>query len=108
MRKSIVSFAGILSLVPALALADPSTTTTGQQQPYAAVSALQQTSSIGSDPDRVVCKPSAPPIGSRIPAGRECHTQREWDVARQDAQKALSGSQLRDLDSCMPGCSGGR
>jgi hypothetical protein len=118
MRCSVVlfaAFAGCVSL-PWLALADPSPAytatqapgtyllqTSATQAPVMPAAPGQQTSSTASDPDQIVCKAGVPPIGSRIPAARECHTQRQWDQEREDAQKALAGSQIRGLGSALPG-----
>lgn len=41
----------------------------------------------------VICKPTPPPIGSRLGAGRECHTRREWWRREMESQKILRRAQ---------------
>lgn len=45
------------------------------------------------DPDQVICRTGPPPIGSRIGATRECHTQREWDRMRQEQRRIIETHQ---------------
>ncbi len=59
-----------------------------------------------NDPNRVVCKEGAAPIGSRIPAARVCHTQHEWDQITQDAQHAVDDFDRRGGQANMPGGGG--
>jgi hypothetical protein len=45
----------------------------------------------------VVCKPTPPPIGSRLGGGRECHTRREWWRRAMESQKILRRAQAIGL-----------
>jgi len=56
-----------------------------------------------TDQDQIVCRRVAPPTGSRLGGGRECHSQREWDQRARDAQKELQENQMRGLTAGQPG-----
>lgn len=51
-----------------------------------------------SSRDKVVCRSQAAQTGSRIGARRICHTQREWDDIRQQAQEATNRMELRQAN----------
>jgi hypothetical protein len=46
------------------------------------------------DPNEVICKSGEPIVGSRFPGPRTCHTRKEWDQIKQDAQQALYHQQM--------------
>ena len=46
-----------------------------------------------NDPDQVICRTGPPPIGSRIGATRECHTQREWDRMHEEQRHVIETHQ---------------
>jgi cytochrome c5 len=77
-----VAFASAVLLTPALAAAQATSAPS-------APTALATNGSSGANLDEVICKNSAPPTGSRLGGGRECHTQREWNQRQSDAQNAL-------------------
>ena len=57
-----------------------------------------------SNPDEIVCKMTPPTTGTRLGGGRECHTAREWDNRRKDAQRNTNDSELRGLQPArLPG-----
>jgi len=90
MRLSVllVASAAAVTLMPSLGLADPAQ----------AVVAPQAT----ADADQIVCKMTAPPTGSRLGGGRECHTQRDWDQRQKDAQKSVEDKQKLGLQGGIP------
>ncbi|MFO1186509.1 MAG: hypothetical protein U1E87_03075 [Alphaproteobacteria bacterium] len=79
MRGLVIATAAALSLVLGAGL-QAEEQTTGNTQP-----------SGQENPDRVICK-RVEVIGSRIPK-RECHTAREWEQIRQDAQDTMREGQ---------------
>ena len=76
-----VALSSAVILTPLLAAAQATSTATAPAAPAARNS--------GANLDEVVCKNSAPPTGSRLGGGRECHTQREWNQRQLDSQNAL-------------------
>ncbi len=54
-----------------------------------------------NDPDEIVCKLTAAPTGTRLGGGRECHTQRDWNVHEKEAQKVTQDKQIRSLQACL-------
>ena len=46
------------------------------------------------DPNEVICKAGEPILGSRFPGPRTCHTRRDWDQIKRDAQAQLYHEQL--------------
>ena len=42
----------------------------------------------------MICKSGEPIVGSRFPGPRTCHTRKEWDQIKQDAQQALYHQQM--------------
>jgi hypothetical protein len=39
--------------------------------------------------ERMICKSSAPPTGSRMGGGRVCHTAQEWKLAEEQSERSL-------------------
>ena len=84
---------------PALAMADEAQTTTQAPaatatqapggQPDAAVAVQPQATSSAADLDRIECRSSPPPIGSRLGPTRECHSVRDWNAREQQDQHTL-------------------
>lgn len=60
-------------------------------------------SSTDNDPNRIVCHSTPAPTGTRIGAGRECHTQKQWDEMRQQDQQTLNSVQLKGMATRPPG-----
>ena len=48
-----------------------------------------------ADLDRVVCRTSGPPTGSRLGGRRTCQTQREWNAQEQQNQDELNKAQIQ-------------
>jgi hypothetical protein len=97
MRVSALAVSSVVMLAPALAAAQ----TAAASNAPAAPAASATTDSSGVNLDEVVCKNSAPPTGTRLGGGRECHTQREWNQRQIDSQRALT--QLQTLGHKVPG-----
>jgi len=53
------------------------------------------------DPNEVICRTGEPVLGSRFPGPRVCHTRKEWDQIKRDAQEALFHQQMQR--SCNAG-----
>jgi hypothetical protein len=102
-------------LTPALAFADPgqpqavpaadaqsaATTASAAASPAAqpAPGKVQEVVRVTQPPvadnlDRIECRSSPPPTGTRLGASRECHTVREWNVRQQDSQQKLQETQM--------------
>jgi hypothetical protein len=79
--------AGMLPTVSFAQTADPAQTANTAQTGDTAQTA-------NTDLDQVVCRKTAPPVGTRLGGGRVCHTQREWDQMRKDAQMYVQQQQL--------------
>ena len=92
MRFSVLLVASVLAagILPTATFADPAQTGDTAQNP-------------SSNPDQIVCRRTAPPTGSRLGGGRECHSQREWDQRAEEARKALQEDQMRGLTAGQPG-----
>jgi hypothetical protein len=56
-----------------------------------------------SDPDRIVCHDSPAPTGTRLGGRRECHTQKQWDMMRQQDQQTINSVQMKGLNTAPPG-----
>ncbi|HEY8696886.1 MAG TPA: hypothetical protein VIM02_04655 [Rhizomicrobium sp.] len=54
------------------------------------------------DPDHVICRSGEKPTGSMLPGPRICHTQKEWESIRAQAQRALELEQNHGLQSGVP------
>ena len=75
----VVAFSSAALLSPILAA--------GQETAApAAPAATAATDSSAVNLDEIICKNSAPPTGSRLGGGRECHTQREWNRRQQESE----------------------
>jgi hypothetical protein len=61
---------------------------------------------VQNDLNRIVCKSTSAPTGTRLGAGRTCRTQREWDEIRKQDEAALKDLQTKGLDSKLPGGGG--
>ncbi len=85
----MVAVISLMSALPAAAFADSAQAQDASQSP-------------ANNPDEIVCKITAPPTGTRLGGGRECHTQREWDQRTKDSQAAL----LRQQQSVSGGIPG--
>lgn len=72
-----------------------STTAGLAQQTAQATPASTADAAPADDPNEVICKAGAPVVGSRFPTARQCHTRKEWDQIRRDAQAALQGEQMQ-------------
>jgi len=57
--------------------------------------------------NKIVCKPGRAPLGSRLPAARECRTQAQWDDMARQAHEQLGNTQMRGLSGNPPGVQGG-
>jgi len=79
MKHSALLLAAFVLSVPALAFADDAT-------PAAASD---------SDQDKIVCRKGEPITGSRLPGPTVCHTQREWDQMRRDAQSTTTQMEMK-------------
>jgi len=93
----LIAFAAIL-LAPSVTSADPAQPQQPAQLAMQPAPADQETapSAVASPAvnlDEVVCRPVAPPTGSRLGGGRECHSVREWNQREQDARQALLRAQ---------------
>jgi hypothetical protein len=92
----IVAISGIavaLMTWAGVALAGPDTAA-------APASAAVSTSAAATeDQDRVVCRMSPAPTGSRLGSSRECHTQKQWDMMHQQAQENVNNMQLQGMSS---------
>jgi hypothetical protein len=72
----------------------PSPTMTAQVTPApAAPAAASADADVGADLDKVVCRSTAPPTGSRLGGGRECHTVRQWNERERNDQRMLEQHQ---------------
>ncbi len=106
-----VSMIAVLA-APELASADPQTDSATMQAPAAtstspapatdqaapaAQAAPAQTTPAqtadSADLDRVECRSSPPPTGTRLGATRECHTVRQWNEREQEQQRMLQRMQ---------------
>ncbi len=89
MRIFAIAMSGAVSmLIMGAALAEP---------------APAPASDVQNDLNRIVCKSTPAPTGTRLGAGRTCRTQREWDEIQKQDQAALKDLQLKGLDQHMPG-----
>lgn len=79
--------------LPINSYADPETSAPAQAAP-------------ATDPDKIVCKQTSAPTGTRIGAGRTCQSQRDWDAQEKESQKQLMDRQMHGLQSCIGSCGG--
>ena len=77
-----VAVSSAILFTPVLASAQAAATAT-------ALAAPATNDSSAANLNEVICKNSAPPTGSRLGGGRECHSQREWNQRQLDSQNAL-------------------
>jgi len=94
----LMAFAAVLLVVPSVTSADPA-----QPQEQAQVAMQPAPTDQDAAPsavagpavnlDEVVCRSVAPPTGSRLGGGRECHSVREWNQREQDSREALLRAQ---------------
>ena len=84
MRSFVLVSAFALMVPLGAAAADPQA-----PAPAPTATAAAQT----SDPDQVICRTGPPPIGSRIGATRECHTQREWGRMHEEQRRIIETHQ---------------
>jgi len=75
----VVAFSSAAFLSPVLAAAQ-------ETAAPATPAATAATDSSAVNLDEIICKNSAPPTGSRLGGGRECHTQREWNRRQQESE----------------------
>ena len=59
--------------------------------------------STDNDPNRIVCHSRPAPTGTRLGAGSECHTQKQWEDMRQQSQETVNSVQLKGLNTAPPG-----
>jgi hypothetical protein len=76
-----------------VALADPDTAASAP----AASTVAPTPAAATEDSDRVVCRMSPAPTGSRLGSSRECHTQKQWDMMHQQAQENVNNMQVRGM-----------
>ena len=57
--------------------------------------------SSGDNLDKIVCRSSPPPTGTRLGATRECHTQREWNQRQAEGQSVLWNTQRIGHEGAM-------
>jgi len=74
------------------AQADPVT----QSQPVQSQT-FQAANAPADDPNQIICETMGASSGSRIGGARECHTKKEWDMRRQEHQRALISQQNHAL-----------
>jgi hypothetical protein len=98
MRLAELMLASVLAagMLPTASFAQ----TAAPVQTAAPAQAGDTTQTANSDLDQVVCRTMPPPVGTRLGARRECHTQREWKAQMDEAQKMMRESSLRN------GCAG--
>jgi hypothetical protein len=60
-----------------------------------------------NDQDRIICKSGNPPVGSRLPGPRECHTKAQWDEMQRASREATQDTQKRMLQGPQPAGPGG-
>ena len=77
------------STAPSAATATATPTTT------AATTSASVEDSVQASLNRIVCRNSPPPVGSRIGGARVCKTQREWNRMRQEGQDQLNRLQIQ-------------
>jgi hypothetical protein len=92
-----------ISQPPAAAATTPAQTTANSQTPSAAppgspgtpetVVVQGQAASNGVNLDEIVCRSEPPTTGSRLGAGRECHTVRQWNERERQEQRMLQVQQ---------------
>ncbi|MGH6887755.1 MAG: hypothetical protein ACREHF_00910 [Rhizomicrobium sp.] len=61
--------------------------------PAAAPATVTATADVGVDLDKIVCRSTPPPTGSRLGGGRECHTVREWNERTREEQQMIEERQ---------------
>jgi invasion protein IalB len=91
----LMMFAGAAALALALAgcaTPAPSESPAATAAAPARPAASETVAANSGDLDRVVCKLNET-TGSRLPASRVCHTQREWMQMSQDARQATEKMQ---------------
>jgi hypothetical protein len=96
----IVAISGIavgLMTWAGVALADPDAATSAPAPAATAVAPAPVASA--EDADRVICRMSPAPTGSRLGSSRECHTQKQWDMMHQQAQENVNNMQVRGMAS---------
>jgi hypothetical protein len=67
-------------------------------EPSATASSASATSTAApasADGDEIVCQTGPAPTGTRLGSSRECHTKREWDRMRNEAQNRLTQQQIQ-------------
>lgn len=79
---------------PAVTQTAPVAAPTMAAQTSAAAAAPAATSSDSSpDLDRVECRSTPPTTGTRLGAGRECHTVRQWNERMHEEQRMIEQRQ---------------
>jgi hypothetical protein len=71
-----------------------------QADPPAPPSPVAQTA---ESPDEIICHTMAAPTGSLIGAHRECHSRREWEQQREQAQQEINNAQQVGRTGGLPG-----
>lgn len=98
------SLAVLIAAVSAAALASPvmaADPAPALVQPPAQSAQPAQKDTVGSDLDRIVCKPRQA-TGSRLPSSKVCHTKREWNQIELEQRRDLEKMQdSRGLKSGM-------
>ena len=75
------------------------------QEPAPAVApATTPAAAPADDANAIVCHAGEPILGSRFPGPRVCHTRREWEQIKRDAQEVLIRQQMNR--SCNAGTNG--
>ena len=74
------------------AQADPA----AQSQPTQTQS-FQAVDAPADDPNQIICRTMGATSGSRIGGARACHTRKEWEMQRQEHQRALINQQNHAL-----------
>lgn len=88
----------VLCLIAVAALATANTAWAAEANLSSATSQMASK----DDPDHVVCRSGEKPTGSMLPGPRICHTQKEWESIRSQAQRALELEQNHGLQSGVP------
>jgi hypothetical protein len=105
MPRKICLVIGVLAWI-STASADPVETPapaapSATQTPAAATPS--PSAAVLADGDKMECHVSAPPIGTRFGARRECKTRKEWEFIQHDQQQRIREMQQRALTSGVIG-----
>lgn len=90
----IVLIASVAGAISTAAMAQPAFT---GEPPEPTTNSSMTADPSATDPNKVVCKASKPPTGTRVRSSRTrtkvCMTKAEWDIQAAEAQEAARNSQ---------------